>query len=281
VNDASNDGADVMNLMTGRLIAGLCLAAASLIFPITLAAEDAKPTSDGWISLFNGKDLSGWTPKIKGYELGDNFGDTFRVEDGVMKVSYDQYDQFNRKYGHIFYKDKFSDYRLRVEYRFVGDQCPGGEGWATRNSGVMLHCQPPGTMTKDQDFPVSIEVQFLGGLGKGPRTTGNLCTPGTHVVMDGQLIKRHCTNSKSKTFDGDQWVTAEVEVRGDKTIKHFINGDEVLSYEQPQLDDSDATARPLIKDGNVLIREGYVSLQSESHPIEFRKVELKILDVSR
>lgn len=249
--------------------------AVGLLFQASSAAgQEAKPSNDSWITLFNGKDLTGWTPKIKGYEVGENFGETFRVENGMMKVSYDQYTTFDRKFGHIFYKDKFSHYRLKIEYRFIGEQCPGGEGWATRNSGVMLHCQPPETIAKDQDFPVSIEVQFLGGLGKGPRTTGNLCTPGTHVVMNGELIKRHCTNSKSQTHDGDQWVTAEVEVRGDKTIKHFINGEEVLAYEQPQYDDSDATARPLIKDGQKLIKEGYISLQSESHPIEFRKVEL-------
>jgi len=247
------------------------------IVPNLVHGQSTSAATGTWISLFNGKDLTGWTPKIKGYELGNNFGETFRVEDGVMKVSYDQYKQFDRKFGHIFYKDKFSHYRLRVEYRFTGDQCPGGEGWATRNSGVMLHCQPPETMDKDQDFPVSIEVQFLGGLGKGSRTTGNLCTPGTHVVMNGELIKRHCTISKSKTYDGDQWVTAEVEVHGDKTITHYINGESVLTYEQPQLDDGDATARPLIKDGERLIREGYISLQSESHPIEFRKVELMVL----
>jgi 3-keto-disaccharide hydrolase len=248
-----------------------------MLAPVSGNSQDSKAGDARWISLFNGKDLSGWTPKIKGYPLGENFGETFRVEDGLMKVSYDQYKNFDRKFGHIFYKDKFSHYRLRVEYRFVGDQCPGGEGWATRNSGAMLHCQAPETMAKDQDFPVSIEVQFLGGLGKGSRSTANLCTPGTHVVMNGELIKRHCTNSKSKTYDGDQWVTVEVEVHGDKTMKHFVNGEEVLAYEQPQLDDGDADARPLIKDGKKLIRDGYISLQSESHPIEFRRVELMVL----
>jgi hypothetical protein len=255
-------------------VAVIALACLLLPGPAHSQAPAQNPT---WISLFNGKDLTGWTPKIKGYDLGENFGNTFRVEDGVMKVGYEQYNQFDRKFGHIFYKDKFSHYRLRIEYRFVGDQCPGGEGWATRNSGVMLHCQPPETIAKDQDFPVSIEVQFLGGLGKGSRTTGNLCTPGTNVVMNGKLITQHCTNSKSKTYDGDQWVTIEVEVHGDKTIKHIVDGEEVLTYEQPQYDDRDATARPLIKDGQLLIREGHISLQSESHPIEFRKVELMVL----
>jgi hypothetical protein len=248
-----------------------------LLLPTSIHAQEDKLRDAGWQQLFNGKDLAGWTPKIKGYELGENFGETFRVENGVLKVVYDQYKQFDNKFGHLFYKDKFSNYRLRVEYRFVGDQCPGGPGWATRNSGAMLHCQPPATMAKDQDFPVSIEVQFLGGLGKGPRTTCNLCTPGTNVVMNGELIRRHCTSSKSKTFDGDQWVTAEIEVLGDKTIKHFVNGVEVMSYEQPQYDDADMDGRKLIKDGQKLIREGYISLQSESHPIEFRKVELLVL----
>jgi hypothetical protein len=255
-----------------------CLLSIPFLFLSAAAvAQDAKPAEPGWISLFNGKDLTGWTPKIKGYELGDNFGNTFRVENGVLKVGYDQYQRFDKKYGHLFFKDKFSHYRLKIEYRFTGEQCPGGEGWATRNSGVMLHCQPPETMAKDQDFPVSIEVQFLGGLGRGNRTTGNLCTPGTNVVYQGKLHTTHCTNSKSKTYDGDQWVTAEVEVHGERTIKHFINGEEVIAYEQPQYDDRDATARPLIKDGQKLIREGYISLQSESHPIEFRKVELLVL----
>jgi hypothetical protein len=239
------------------------------------SALGQEPKSDaGWVSLFNGQDLTGWTPKIKGYPLGENYGNTFRVENGVLKVAYDQYEKFDNKFGHLFYKDKLSHYRLRIEYRFVGDQCPGGPGWATRNSGVMLHCQPPETLDKDQDFPVSIEVQFLGGLGRGERSTGNLCTPGTHVVMGGKLVKQHCINSKSKTYAGDQWVTAEVEVRGGQTIKHYIHGEEVLAYEQPQLDDSDLNARKLIRGDQRIVTEGYIALQAESHPIEFRKVEL-------
>lgn len=239
---------------------------------------DDAPAKGGWISLFNGKDLDGWTVKIKGYDLGDNFGNTFRVEKGVLKVSYDQYSKFDGKFGHIFYKQPFSHYRLRVEYRFVGDQCPGGPPWAFRNSGAMIHSQPPETMRKDQDFPVSIEVQYLGGNGKDPRPTANVCSPGTHIVMKGKLIKQHCTNSSSPTFHGDQWVTVEAEVHGNGTIKHIVNGQTVLEYEKPQLDQSDPDARKLIKDGNTMLSGGFISLQSESHPIEFRKVELLPLE---
>ena len=235
--------------------------------------------SDGWLPLFNGKDLAGWTPKIKGHDLGDNYANTFQVKDGAISVSYEGYSEFGNKFGHLFYREPFSNYVLRVECRFLGSQVKGGPGWAFRNSGVMIHCQPPETMTKEQDFPVSIEVQLLGGDGQHPRTTGNLCTPGTHVVMDGQLITRHCTESRSKTYHGEQWVTAEIEVRGNERIIHRINGETVLEYERPQLDPKDADARRLIKEGqtDLMLYGGYISLQSESHPVEFRKVEIRKL----
>ncbi len=242
------------------------------------AAVDAlgqdKPDEKGWIALFNRKDLDGWTPKIKGYPAGENYADTFRVEDGVLKVSYDKYSKFDGKFGHLFYKMPFSHYRLRVEYRFVGEQCPGGEKWAIRNSGAMIHGQTPESMGKDQEFPVSIEVQYLGGNGRDKRPTANVCTPGTNIVMGGKLITEHCTDSKSKTYHGDQWVTVEVEAHGNGVIKHIVDGQTVLEYEKPQLDDRDADARRLIKDGDKMLYGGTISLQSESHPIEFRKVEI-------
>lgn len=243
-------------------------------FAATATTADDGPRKEQWIQLFNGKDLDGWTAKIKGYKAGENFGNTFRVEDGLLKVSYQKYDQFDGRFGHLFYRDKFSHYRLRVEYRFVGTQAAGGPGWAFRNSGVMIHGEDPGTMDNDQEFPASIEVQLLGGNGKDERPTANLCTPGTNVVMDGKLIMRHCTNSTSKTYHGDQWVTVEIEVRGNEVIRHIIDGKTVLEYNQPQLDERDAHARVLeTKQGKMLSR-GTTSLQSESHPVEFRKVEL-------
>lgn len=243
---------------------------------LSLWAGDA-PGAGAWRSLFNGKDLEGWTIKIKGQDPGVNYLDTFRVEDGVIKVRYDRYAKFNGEFGHLFYKEPFTNYIVRVEYRFVGDQCPGGPGWAFRNSGIMVHGQPLETMRKDQDFPVSIEVQLLGGNGKDKRSTANLCTPGTHVVMNGKLVTQHCNDSSSKTFHGDQWVTAEVEVHGSRRIVHRVNGETVLEYEQPQYDPGDADARRLIQGDHKLIDHGTISLQAESHPCEFRKVEIQVL----
>ena len=242
-----------------------------------LAGDEAPSGKDNWTPLFNGKNLDGWTPKIRGYAAGENFGNTFRVEDGVLKVSYDQYDDFGGKFGHLFYKTPYSHYRLRVEYRFVGMQVKGGPGWAVRNSGVMIHGESPATMAKDQDFPASIEVQLLGGSGSGERTTANLCTPGTNVVMNGELITRHCTNSKSKTYHGDQWVTAEIEAHGSQLVRPLVDGEEVLRYTEPQLDERDAHAKELAAKSGKLLEGGTISLQSESHPVEFRKVEILVL----
>jgi len=227
-----------------------------------------------WETLFNGKDLTGWTPKIKGYDLGVNFGNTFRVEDSLLKVVYDQYEKFDSRFGHLFYKEPLSRYILRVEYRFVGEQISGGPGWALRNSGIMIHGQAPETMGKNQNFPVSIEVQTLGGNGSNPRSTGNLCTPGTNVVMEGKLITRHVINSSSATYHGEQWVKLEVEAQGDDFIKHLVNGRVVLTYDDPQLDPKDGDAKKLIKDGQLKISGGSISLQSESHPVQYRRVEL-------
>lgn len=262
-----------------RIFGTLMLVALLAGAPAIAQTAQNDPAKEDWIQLFNGKDLSNWLPKITGYPLNENYGNTFRVENGVMKVAYDQYTEFGKRFGHIFYRDPFSYYRIRVEYRFTGAQAPNGPGWARRNSGIMVHCQAPQSMTKDQDFPISIEVQLLGGLGEGKRSTLNLCTPGTNVVMDGKLITKHCIESTSKTYDGDGWVSAEARVLGDAEITHFVEGQEVLRYNLPQVGGGSVTNYdPSAKKDGLLLHGGYISLQSESHPVEFRKVELLNLE---
>jgi hypothetical protein len=236
------------------------------------------PAPEAWIALFNGRDLEGWTPKITGHPAGENLADTFRVEDGILRVAYDGYGTFDGRFGHLFHSGTWSSYRLRVEYRFTGEQVPGGPGWAFRNSGVMIHGQSPDSMTLGQEFPVSIEVQLLGGDGASERHTANLCTPGTNVVFGQELVRRHCTDSTSATYPGDRWVTVEIEVRGGELVRHVIDGRTVLEYTDPQLDEADPDAKRLLEAGAPRhLVEGTISLQSESHPVEFRRVELQPL----
>lgn len=237
------------------------------------------PDQEEWMSLFNGVNLDGWDIKINGFDLNDNYQNTFYVEDSLIKVHYDGYPEFTNQFGHLFYKEPFSYYRIRVEYRFVGDQAPGGPGWAYRNSGIMFHGQPAATMGKNQDFPISLEAQLLGGDGEHDRHTLNLCTPGTNVVMHDTLETSHCIESRSKTYHGDQWVTAELLVLGDSLIQHIMENEVVLQYSKPQIgggnvDNIDST---LWVPGKILTG-GSISLQSESHPVHFRKVELLNLE---
>lgn len=243
-------------------------------------SQDSPPQKEQWIPIFNGQNLDGWTPKFAGHELGVNYKNTFRVEDGLLKASYENYDQFNGTFGHLFYKTACSHYKIRAEYRFVGEQVPGAPDWAWRNSGLKLHGQPPETMGRDQMSPVSIEVQLLGGNGTDPRPTANMCSMGTHVEMDGELITQHCVNSSSETYHGDQWVTVTAEVRGGEIIRHFVNGEEVLSYSHPQYDTEDSNAQKLISEDqeDLIISEGSISLQAESHPVHFRSVEILPLE---
>src|SRR5687767_5461833 len=273
-------------MKSGRVIP---LFAVFLVSSAALLSQSADtrtiPKADpkNWIQLFNGKNLDGWTPKFAKHDLGENYNNTFRVEDGLLKVRYDKWETFNGEFGHMFYKDPFSYYVIAAEYRFVGDQVKGAGpslSWAIRNNGLMLHAPDPKTMLKDQDFPISIEVQLLGGLGDGkPRTTANLCTPGTHVVMNGKLHTPHCTSSTSRTYDGDQWVRVEVLVHGDELIRHMIDGRTVLEYTKPQIGGGSASPTdPAVKVDGTPLTGGFISLQAETAPIDFRKVELLNLE---
>ncbi|NQX43265.1 protein of unknown function [Pedobacter steynii] len=251
----------------------------SLFVSLTFLFVNHSSAQKGWIDLFNGKDLKDWNIKISKHDYNENYANTFRVEDGLIKVNYDGYENFDQQYGHMFYKTPFSYYLLEVTYRFVGEQAKGGEGWALRNSGAMLHCQAPETMLKNQDFPISVEAQILGGDGTHIRPTSNLCTPGTTVFYEGKLFTPHCLDSKSKTYAGDQWVTAKFLVLGDSVIKHIIDKEVVLEYTKPQIGGGNvANYDPKMKEDGKALTGGYISLQSESHPIEFKKVRLYNLE---
>ena len=237
------------------------------LFSFGLLVSCSMEKEPEWRPLFNGENLDGWDIKIRGFELNVNHKNTFRVEDGLLKVSYDEYETFDDKFGHIFYEEPFSHYRLRVEYRFVGEQVENGPGWAYRNNGIMFHSQSPESMEIDQDFPISVEAQLLGGDGESERPNFSVCTPGTHVVIDGELRTEHCITSDGDTYHGDQWVTVDLHVYRDSIVHHIIENDTVLTYTDLQISD---TGAPLTK--------GYIALQAESHPTEFRKIE--ILDLS-
>tara|TARA_R110002050_G_scaffold16719_1_gene50452 strand:- start:103826 stop:104620 length:795 start_codon:yes stop_codon:yes gene_type:complete len=254
------------------IVISLCL---SLFIGCKTKQEKIVPT-EKWVSLFNGKDLNDWIVKIKGHPTGENYKNTFIVEDGLLKVNYKEYnDVFNNTFGHIFYNKEFSNYKLRLQYRFTGKQLSDGEGWATANNGVMIHCEDPKNMALNQDFPVSIEVQLLGGSGTEERPTGNVCTPGTHITLHGEKTTQHCMPSNSKTYNANQWVNLEIEVHNDSLITHRINGVEVLNYSKPIIGGGAGAHEDYwnAREGNPL-KKGFISLQSESQSTEFKNIEI-------
>lgn len=254
-------------------------------FPaIALAAllASAHAAEAPWQPLFDGHSLEGWTPKIVGHPAGDNFARTFRADDGKIVVSYDGYGgHFNNRFGHLFYKQPFRYYRLRLQYRFVSSALPDTPDWAIGNSGIMFHGQSPESMGLDQDFPVSIEFQLLGRKGPGPRPTASVCTPGTTIYIAGKRDETHCIESKAPTFDNGTWVQAELDVLPNGEVIHYVNGKEVIRYDRIELDPSDPIAKPMIaaRGGWTSLSGGTISLQSEGHPVEFRQIEVqKIAD---
>jgi hypothetical protein len=250
-----------------------------LFFSIPVFAQQQTIKKD-WKSLFNGKNLKGWTAKINHHEVGENYGNTFRVEDGMIKVRYDQYDVFNEQFGHLYFNQPYSYYHLTFEYRFVGEWRTDAPAYTIKNSGIMFHSQDPHTMPKDQNWPISIEFQLLAGLDNGAsRPTGNMCSPGTDVIFNGQKDKRHCINSTSKTYNGDQWVKGEIIVLGDSLITHIINGDTVLQYSKPQIGGGVVeNYNPAIKQDGKLLKEGFIALQSEGQPVDFRNIQILDLE---
>lgn len=258
------------------IIAGILVATSCLTTKNTSGKTD-------WVALFNGKDLKDWTVKIYHHEVGDNYANTFRVEDGIMKVRYDQYDSFRNRFGHLYYNTPFAYYHLVVEYRFIGEWRKDAPVYTNKNSGVMFHSQDPRSMPKEQDWPISVELQLLAGLGDGkPRPTGNMCSPGTDVVFKGKIDPRHCIESTSKTYEGEQWVRAELIVLGDSLVTHIINGDTVLQYSKPQIGGGVANGYDTkIKQDGKLLSSGFIAMQSEGQPIDFRKVEILNLEACR
>jgi len=253
------------------ILIGVALLAAAQATPTPVATDWRTAPAQDWQELFNGRNLDGWVIKLANHELGDNYRDTFRVENGLIRVMYDKYDEFGARFGHLFYAKKLSHYVVSVDYHFFGEQAKGGPSYARLNSGVMIHSQAPETILKDQDWPISVEAQLLAGN----RTTMNVCTPGTEIFMHGEMVKAHCTNSTSKVYPDDAWVTVQVEVLGGEKVRHIIDGQTVLEYEKPMIGGGVANRYdPKIKVDGTILTEGYLALQAESQPVEFKNVRL-------
>lgn len=261
------------NKIFGGFISILLLA--FVIFFNSCTSSPENPEKEEWVAIFDGSSIDDWTPKFAGYELGVNYNNTFVFKDSLLSVRYMKQDTFSGNFGHLYFKEKFSYYRLRAKYRFVGQQMTGGPGWAFRNNGLMLHCQEPATIGLDQDFPISLELQLLGGDGSNPRTNANLCTPGTNVIKGDTLFTPHCISSISDTYHGDQWVEVEALVLGDSLIQHLLEDKVVMEYRKPTIGGGAISGyKASAYTEGAALNEGFISIQAETHPIDFKSIEV-------
>ena len=257
-----------------------------LLIIIQGCVQKKERSKEDWVPLFNGKDLTGWDIKIKDHPLNENYRNTFRIEDSILRVSYSDYGKFDNQFGHLYTQTPYSYYKLKLQYRFVGDHLADAPIWADRNSGVMLHSQSAKSMELHQDFPVSLEFQFLCGNGKDTVATGSVCTPGTFINYDGKVYTGHIMQSNSKTYLKNEWVSGVAEVYGDSLIRHIINGDTVLTYTKPMIGEGFVSNTFTWTSGHITdsafwinkagtpLKEGYIALQAESQPVDFRRIEL-------
>ena len=267
----------------GGLVSKAC---AAIVLTALLTACAPRPQvhvtapAGHWVSLFNGKDLNDWTVKIAGHDVGDNYRNTFRAEDGLLKASYQQYDKFDERFAALFYKKKLPQRGwIRVEYRFVGETVKGAPSWTYKNSGIYLYAQSPDSMRKDQAFPVSVEFDLVGGRMFGSRPTGDVCQNGTRVKIAGEFLVQQCSRLSDITIRDDQWVTAEAEIFGSSRVRQAVNGVLIVEYTDLQLDERNPDARQLVgAGGDRALNSGYLALQGNGHPIDFRRIEILSLD---
>src|SRR6185436_5565852 len=99
-----------INIITGLII---------LFIIIQGCTHKHERSKEEWVSLFNGKDLTGWDIKIKDHPINENYKNTFRIEDSMIRVSYSDYEKFNNQFGHLYTQAPYSYYKLRLQYRFV------------------------------------------------------------------------------------------------------------------------------------------------------------------
>jgi hypothetical protein len=229
------------------------------------------------VKIFNGQDLTGWVPLIKKSAFNVNYQNTFRADPAnqIIRVTYEDYPDtdFDGRYGMLYYDKYLTDYRVRLTYRFREPQAQNPSQWGKNNTGLMLFGIDPRDVMGDPDFPPAIEIQLLGTPSTGGTNNANLCQPGgmwvSKLFGENNGSGNGCKASKSGPAPtAGEWVTIEAEV--------LVSG-ETKIYQHPE------TITPVLSISgpmynNQPVLGGYMAIQSESQPVEFKDIELKELN---
>ena len=241
------------------------------------APRAQTPADTAWINLI--QNFSDWDLKLRYQNLNVNWNNTFQMVGGVLTVDYSNYVDFtNEPFGHACYKVRpFSYYYLRAEYQVWGNQVPLGPGWALQNNGFMLHSQSMASMGLNQDFPMSLEAQLLGP-GNGSSTM-NLCTPGSAfytTATGGTVNLNHCINATSqpRAAVNTGWQPVSALVLADSVVRHYVNNVLVLTYYRTVQYQGNVSGNTITITNNAPLNQGYITIQAESHPYRFRRIDV-------
>ena len=227
-----------MNSIKGKV---LTLSIAFILISLIAGCQGISGSGQAKIMLFNGKDLSG----LKVFPEGADAQDTWFVNDGLLCST-------GKPNGYIRTEKEYSNYHLHVEWRWPENAAQG----RSRNSGVFVYANGP-----DNIWPQLIECQLMADSA-GDFVLMN----GMGMTVDGQDMKdpnRRFVMIQKKQPSSEkpagQWNSYDIYCEGDM-IKCLVN--DVLQNE--------GTA--------VMPSSGYICLQSEGSPIEFRNIFIETLE---
>ncbi len=221
--------------MARRCVLLVAIAAAFSILVLCSARAYAQKETGEVIKLFNGKDLSGLYPFVRGGKPGEDPEGVFTVKDGMIYIK-------GRPAGYLMTEKEYENYRVVIEYKWVVDEKGRGGG----NSGLLVHCQPP-----DKVWPKSLECQMMYKNEGDFWVIGGVTINVEGVEPQGRRYRRHASGTKPL----GEWNRMEVTCWGD-TVTVVVNGVEVN------------------KATNCSVTRGKICVQSEGAPLVVRKWEL-------
>ena len=258
---------------------GLLLAVCMLSVASASAASGEKPESEGWVPLFNGKNLDGWYSYLDSGGKNKDPKGVFKVENGMIHILDVPMSDGKSDNGYLATTQEFSNVRIHVEYKWGTKRASEGK----RNSGLLYLAVGP-----DRIYPTSLECQIeetdVGDLWivNGASVTAFFIAPSFPMYDDdmqaGTRVRSAPGDSlrvlKSGDFENrDGWNSVDVILQGDQTT-HLVNGRIVNHARDIQQPDPANPSRM------IPLKSGRILLEAEGSEIWFRDVRVKPLGPS-
>jgi len=219
-----------------------CMLYALALAVLGMGAAGRADDAEGWIKLFNGKDLSGWT-KFLDPKKKTEPDKIWSVKDGMIICQ-------GSVYGYLLTEKEYENYELKVQWRWADKPPTIGK---VRNSGVFVHVNGP-----DKIWPKAIEAQLMEDHAGDFWLVDNFKLTVDPKRQDPRVARHYYRMKDHVEKKIGEWNQYEITCKNG-TIKLVINGE-------------------LVNEGShAEMTKGKILLQSEGAEIHFRDVMLKHL----